>query len=185
MPPKQKGMSSSVPEAAAISPVRAVADLHLQQQNDSLLCLPDCVLCDILEMLDWEHRLTMANVCRRLERIVNGAPWMRRVRFILYDSPDVFTALMVPPRTDVIVELDVRFYVRAKSERLVKAISQCANLVVLRCVHSRILSRSVVLLLWKKLRKLECLQWSVPEDNAVSVEAPVFPADNPEGPVSL
>ncbi|KAH8028691.1 hypothetical protein HPB51_018115 [Rhipicephalus microplus] len=64
---------------------------------------------------------------------------------------------------------------------LVKAISQCTNLVVLRCVHSRILSRAVVLLLWKKLRKLECLHWSVPENNAVSVVAPDFIVEDREG----
>ncbi|KAH7972623.1 hypothetical protein HPB52_014193 [Rhipicephalus sanguineus] len=118
--------------------------------------------------------------CRRLRNLVNGAQWLRCARFTLQDTPAVFTSLMVPPITDIIVELDVRFYVTAKQEQLVKAISQCTNLVVLRCVHSRILSMSVVLLLWKKLRRLECLHWSVSEVKAVSVKASDFTAENSE-----
>ncbi|KAH7932306.1 hypothetical protein HPB52_024746 [Rhipicephalus sanguineus] len=152
----------------------------MQQENDSLLRLPDHLLGAILELLEWKQRQTLANTCRRLRNLVNGAQWLRCARFTLQDTPAVFTSLMVPPITDIIVELDVRFYVTAKQEQLVKAISQCTNLVVLRCVHSRILSMSVVLLLWKKLRRLECLHWSVSEVKAVSVKASDFTAENSE-----
>ncbi|KAL1483435.1 hypothetical protein MTO96_033185 [Rhipicephalus appendiculatus] len=176
MPSKHKKKSARIQTSAAAAPTRTVASLRPHQNG--LLRLPDDVLAAILELLGWAQRLAMANTCRRLWNLVNGGPWMQCARFTPQDTPAVFTALMVRPRNDVIVELDLSFYVTAKSERLVKAIAQCTNLVVLRCVHSRILSTAMVRLLKNKLRKLECLHWTV---DTADVEVPVFPARESEG----
>ncbi|KAH6925612.1 hypothetical protein HPB50_007993 [Hyalomma asiaticum] len=182
MPLKSKHKSSSFRKSVAVVPVRPVLSLRPQHEKDSLLRLPDGLLVAILESLDWEHRLKMARLCRRLRKIVNSGPWMRCARFTVDDIPALFTSVMVRPRTDVVTELDVCFYIMAKSERLAKAISLCTNLEVLRCVHSRILSTTLVNLLKDKLRKLECLYWSVPENDPVDIEPPAFLAGNSEDP---
>ncbi|KAH6925610.1 hypothetical protein HPB50_007991 [Hyalomma asiaticum] len=126
-------------------------------------------------MLDWEHRLKMVNLCRRLNDIGNGAPWMRCARFTLRDRPTVFSAIMVRPRTYLITELDVSLYVRAKPKILAEALSICTNLKVLRCVHTLLAPDTMVLLLRDKLRRLECLHWSAWEPPLV-IDAPAIRA---------
>ncbi|KAH7941683.1 hypothetical protein HPB49_016074 [Dermacentor silvarum] len=182
MPAKQKRKSTKQRrKAAAVTHTRTAGPLQLQKEKDTLLCLPDDVLVAILKLLDWKCRITMGSLCRRLKNVVNDAPWMRCARFTLQDPPTVFTAVMVMPRTDVITELDVSFYVLAKSERVAEALSLCTNLVVLHCVHSRIRPTTMVLLLKDKLRKLECLHWSVLKDTTADIEVPDFLARNSEG----
>lgn len=178
---KKRKSSKRGPKAAAVAKIRPAGPPRLQKEKAALLRLPDDVLVAILELLDWKSRTTMGSLCRRLKNVVNNAPWMRCARFTLQDPPTVFTAVMVIPRTDVITELDVGFYVVAKSARVAEALSLCTNLVVLRCVHSRIRPTTMVLLLKDKLRKLECLHWSVMKDTTADIEVPDFLARCSEG----
>ncbi|KAK8757108.1 hypothetical protein V5799_000190, partial [Amblyomma americanum] len=142
-----------------------------------LMSLPDEVLIVILGLLDWHHRMNMQSVCRRLKELVSDGPWLRRARFTLNDLPTVFTTVMLQLRPEAISELDVSHYVLANSQRLAEGISLCKNLVVLRCVHTRLLPSILFRLLRDNLPRLESLYWSLLEE---PLDAFPLPTDGAE-----
>ncbi|KAK8764155.1 hypothetical protein V5799_033235 [Amblyomma americanum] len=176
MPAKKRGRGGhcgrKVEGAARVKPPRPV---DLQKEPGALMSLPDRVLTAILGLLDWHHRMNMQSLCRRLKKLVNDGPWLHSARFTLNDLPRVFTAVMAELRPDAIAELDVSHYVLANSQRLAEGIRLCKNLVVLRCVHSRLQPATLFRLVRDNLPRLETLYWSVLEEP--KDEFPSAPSD--------
>ncbi|KAK8762912.1 hypothetical protein V5799_034480 [Amblyomma americanum] len=177
--PVHRDVSLMGSEVLAAALFEALRPPRKQKRRRALMSLPDDVLTIILSLLDWNCRVGMAFLCRRLKQLVDDGPWLKKARFTLNDPPNVFTTVMSLLRAEAITELDVSYYVLVGPTRLEEGIKLCRNLTVLRCVQTRLHAASLLVLLRDHLCRLEYLYWSALHINLGGFLPPALDQSHP------